>query len=918
MNAIRATPVFNMRAVPAAVLTAAVFLSITLWLCWLSLQVSKEDLQRRQQQTILEHHATIQNELDHEVAQLDSFVSLYHLSPNFNRYAFHSFAKIENKPWLIAKLFSKRVKFDDMKEFENTVKTDTTVDVRGYPEFVIQDKLDHQDALVALYLEPRQLLQKTQGLNLEKWFPLGCKRMKESAQTLSFLIKDSHPILRGNSIVISTPVYETHLPIRNVIQRQIAFQGTFSTVISIEKLIHGSLASSNLPINQVELIGSGVQDENLHIPVKFLTEKKPVLGLLFAPLQLELPLSLPGKKWSVRYEMQMTNGINDNRVIWVIALIGVLMTMFASGFVYVTIHTKKIAMGIAKDMTKALHMSEASLQETQRLAKMGSFQISQLGEISALSGNIQALFDIHATTPAFDLTQILAHIDEQYRFIFKALIAQACEASLHTHLIIKVQKDTPTWLNLIVDSNVTETSFTLRVIAMDITEKYQAEQKIKHLAYQDSLTGLANRASLRIATEQALLSSRQDGNQLALIFLDLDRFKFINDSVGHHIGDQVLTEIGNRLRSAVKSRDFIARLGGDEFVILVEELTSEIDLKLIADRILALVSAPMSIGVHTYYLTTSIGIALAENGSPNADVLMKQADIAMYHSKEKGKNKYTLFSSAIAEALESRTKLEIELRSGIENALFIPHYQPQYRVDSGLLCGVESLIRWNHPSRGMLAAKEFIDTAEESGLIIQIGNQVLIDVCSTIAKWNMPEDFIVGVNVSSLQFFQVGFVDFVIKTIRRAGIAPQRIEIEVTETMIMHDTEIARSSLEQLHAFGVGVSIDDFGTGYASLTYLRDFPVQRIKIDQRFVQGHTENHKDMAIVKAISTLGHDFGMQVIAEGVETEAQLRSLGTVGCDLYQGWLRSNALPAASIEKLLAGAIVSHDTVALPTPG
>ncbi|MFZ6749614.1 bifunctional diguanylate cyclase/phosphodiesterase [Undibacterium sp. Ren11W] len=918
MNQIKATPFFNMKAVPAAALTAAVFLSITAWLCWLSLQVSKEDLQRQQQQTILEHHATIQNELDHEVSQLDSFVSLYHISPNFNRYAFHSFAKIENKPWLIAKLFSRRVKFDDMREFESMVKTDTTVDVRGYPDFVIQDKQEHQDALVALYLEPRQLLQKIQGLNLEKWFPVGSKRMKESAQTLSFLIKDSHPILRGNNIILSTPVYETHLPIRNEIQRKIAFEGTFSTVISIDKLINGLLDSPSLSISRVELIGSGVKDEALIIPLKFLVVKKQNPRLFLESSQLELPLSVPGKKWAIRYEMQMVNGVSDNRVIWLIALIGLLLTMFASGFVYVTIHTGKIALSIAKEMTKALHISEDSLLETQRLAKMGSFQIGPLGEISELSGNIRALFEMPTTTTNFDITQILEHIDEQYRLAFNSLITRACDASLHTHLIIKVRKNTPTWLNLIVDSSITEASFTLRVIAMDVTEKYQAEQKIKHLAYQDSLTGLANRASLRIATEQAILTSIKDGNQLALIFLDLDRFKFINDSAGHDIGDQVLTEIGKRLRSAVKSRDFIARLGGDEFVILVEELTSEVDLKLIAERILALVSAPMVIGLHTYYLTTSIGIALAENGKQNADILMKQADIAMYHSKEKGKNKYTMFSSAIAEALENKTKLEIELRSAIENSLFIPYYQPQYRVDTGLLCGVESLLRWNHPRRGMLSAKEFIDTAEESGLIIQIGNQVLTDVCNTISTWDMPEDFIVGVNVSSLQFFQVGFVDFVIKTIRRAGIPPQRLEIEVTETMIMHDTEVARTSLEQLHAFGVGVSIDDFGTGYASLTYLRDFPVQRIKIDQRFVQGHTENHKDMAIVKAISTLGHDFGMQVIAEGVETEAQLVSLGRMGCDLYQGWLRSNALPATSINQLLNDAMLAHETLALPTLG
>jgi len=368
-------------------------------------------------------------------------------------------------------------------------------------------------------------------------------------------------------------------------------------------------------------------------------------------------------------------------------------------------------------------------------------------------------------------------------------------------------------------------------------KNFYPDRKFNYLVHQDALTGLANRTSLRQATEEALIKSRKENKYLAILFLDLDRFKFINDSQGHHIGDQVLTEIGNRLRSAVKSRDFIARLGGDEFVILVEELASEMDLVLIAKRLLALVCAPLQIGEHSHYLTTSIGIAIADKGLPDADLLMKQADIAMYHSKEKGKNKFTIFSSEIADALEIKTNLEKKLRIALDETRFLPYYQPQYCTRTGRLRGVESLLRWEHPERGVISAVEFIATAEESGMIIQIGNQILEDVIKTAAGWKMPDDFVVALNVSSLQFFQAGFVDFIIKNIRESGIKPHHFEIEVTETMIMQDTEVARNCLEQLHAFGLGISIDDFGTGYASLTYLRDFPVQRIKMDQRFVKG---------------------------------------------------------------------------------
>ncbi len=270
MNQTRIPPFFYIKAIPAAVLTAIVFLSITTWLCWLSLQASKEDAQRQLQESVFQHHASIQNELEHEVSRLESFVSLYHLSPAFDRYAFHSFAKIENQPWLVAKLFSKRVKAQELESFESAVKTDTTVDVRGYPDFHIQDKVAKQDALVALYLEPRQRLQKIHGLNMEKWFPSARKRMIETGQALSFMVKNTHPLLHENDIVLSIPVFETGLPIRHVIQREIAFSGIFTTVISVDTLLNTLLSSPNLHLTSVVLSGTGMAEEALEIALTHL------------------------------------------------------------------------------------------------------------------------------------------------------------------------------------------------------------------------------------------------------------------------------------------------------------------------------------------------------------------------------------------------------------------------------------------------------------------------------------------------------------------------------------------------------------------------------------------------------------------------------------------------------------------------
>ena len=903
MNKKNTTNFVSIRAIPAAVLTALVFFSITAWLCWLTLQAADDNAERRLQENVFQHHATIQNEIDHEVSRLESFVSFYNVSPSFDRYAFHSFAKSETQPWLVAKLFSKRVRIQDFAAFENSVKTDTSVDVRGYPSFSILDKDPNEDALVALYLEPRKTLEKIHGLNLEKLFSMRIKSMKETAQALSFLVSDNHVLLQEKDIIISMPVYEPGLPVRTISQRNIAFSGAFTSVISIEKLLHHLFDSANLKLIHASLIGTNMEGEPLQLAFEGIKSKNLEIRFLPKTYTFAMPLNVPGKKWQMLYEIKTSDNFADRNMIWLIAMIGSLLSLFATGFVYVTVQTGKIANHLAVEMTQAFHISEKSLLETQRLARMGSFQLDTLLHVSGITGDIQTLFGLPLNEQVETLIQILAHVDPADTFAFNDIVSAAIETSMHTHQVVQITGENPIWLSLIIDSSDNQPGAAVRIIAMDITEKHLAEQKIKHLAYQDTLTGLANRASLRIATERALDNSRIANNHLALLFFDLDRFKFINDSAGHGVGDQVLSEIAQRLRFAVKSRDFIARLGGDEFVILVEELVSEPDLRTIADRILSLVCAPMQIEQHTYYLTTSIGIAIAEYGSPDVDLLMKQADIAMYHSKEKGKNKYTIFSSEIADELDRKTNLEREMRTAITESRFVPYFQPQYRVNTNQLCGVESLLRWKHPINGLISSKKFIKVAEESGLIIQIGNQILVDVCNIISQWNMPDDFVVGVNVSSLQFFQTGFVDFVIHAIRQAGIAPQRLEIEVTETMIMQDMEIAKACLEQLHAFGIGISIDDFGTGYASLTYLRDFPVQRIKIDQRFIKGLTDGHKDLAIVKAIATLGHDFGMQVIAEGVETEEQLRTLSIIGCDLYQGWLRSKAQSADDIQRLLA---------------
>jgi diguanylate cyclase (GGDEF)-like protein/PAS domain S-box-containing protein len=443
----------------------------------------------------------------------------------------------------------------------------------------------------------------------------------------------------------------------------------------------------------------------------------------------------------------------------------------------------------------------------------------------------------------------------------------------------------------------------------DISERKAAEEAIKELAFFDPLTKLSNRRLLQDRLFQALSSSDRSGQTGALLFIDLDNFKTINETLGHAIGDQLLQEVAKRLKTCIRVGDTLARLGGDEFVVMLEGLNEQTleaaaQVEVIGEKILSTLDQPYCLGENNFINTPSIGIALFSGLKQGMDDLFKQADIAMYQAKKDGRNTLRFFDPKMQEAIDSRSVLENELRLAIEHQQFQLYYQIQ--VDGALRpLGAESLIRWIHPQHGLVSPVSFIPIAEETGLILPIGSWVIDTACSQLRAWQMnaqTQNLILSVNVSAKQFRQVDFVSQVEASIQNHGIIPRMLKLELTESLLLEDITGTIATMSALKAIGVQFSLDDFGTGYSSLQYLKKLPLNEIKIDQSFVRDITSDQNDAAIVQTIIAMAATLGFDVIAEGVETEAQREFLMLRGCHTYQGYLFGKPMPIEQLEELI----------------
>ncbi len=573
--------------------------------------------------------------------------------------------------------------------------------------------------------------------------------------------------------------------------------------------------------------------------------------------------------------------------------------------------------GPRKQAEAALRESEAQLRLAMEAAQMGMWYWEADTDRFTYSGGLSVLFGLPADSPALDYRELQRRLHEEDRELFAATLRHAIRDGADFQVDYRVvwPDGSIHWIANRGQVHRGGDGRAQRVIgvAMDLTDRKLAEQRIAHMAHHDALTGLPNRVLLRDRIQQAIAQAHRTSRQLAVLFIDLDRFKTINDSLGHQLGDRLLQSVASRVLVCVREGDTVARVGGDEFVIVIPGLDDAADASSVATKILEVLASAFHLHGNDLHVAASIGIALYPADGSDAETLMRNADTAMYHAKDMGRANFQFFTQHMNVAAQQRLSLENALRRALEAREFELAYQPVYDIRDRTITGFEALLRWHPPGRDPVAPGDFIAAAEDSGLIVPIGEWVLKEALRQAKAWQMPgRSLVVAINVSAKQLARPNFVDRLHRMIQDTGIEPNLVELEITESVIIEGAGEARDALDHVAALGVGIAIDDFGTGYSGLGYLKRLPIDTVKIDQSFVRDLTVDPDDAAIVTAIVAMARSLGLDVVAEGVETEEQLAELQRLGCHRAQGYLLARPMNAAAMTRLLArsGATAAAD--------
>jgi len=568
----------------------------------------------------------------------------------------------------------------------------------------------------------------------------------------------------------------------------------------------------------------------------------------------------------------------------------------------------------ANENTRELLRSEARLAHAQRISNLGSWEIDLAGTVTHLSDE---------TRDVFRLTEEEVTLKTLSRFIHPEdlqLISDARSRALtagdpyEIHYRLLWSDDSVSFIHEQAEVKLNRDGKPAGIVGtvQDVSERRRLEQKLEHLAYNDLLTGLPNRRSFKAALEHALKPANSAGAG-AILYLDLDRFKRVNDSFGHSSGDELLRLVASRLTKCVRhnptddrgtsrSEDMVARIGGDEFIILLSDIKDTEEASRVAERVLKNISFPFNINEADLFVSCSMGLILFSDES-DAESLLVKADNALYHAKDMGRNNYQFYTEDLSERDQDRYEIENDLRHAMPRGELELFYQPLVSLVNEQITGVEALIRWNHPQRGLVLPGRFIPVAEENGLILPMGEWTLQEACAQAASWVDAQigPLRLSVNLSARQFLDSELVIKVANAIMGAGLDPSFLELELTESVLMEDTGASQTQLANLKDLGVRIAIDDFGTGYSSLSYLQRFPLDRIKIDRSFVRDLIQNSTEASIVTAIIAMAHELRLEVVAEGVETEEQYEYLRAEGCDVIQGFLIAQALPPDQLQAM-----------------
>jgi len=606
-----------------------------------------------------------------------------------------------------------------------------------------------------------------------------------------------------------------------------------------------------------------------------------------------------------RFEIEYCIRHADGRILWVLE---------RGNPVYNELGKIEALEGFVEDITKRVKVEQALRHTEERYRSIfenaieGIFQTNSTGQYLVVN---PALARIYGYNSPEELIYALNNIQEQLYVAPERrqefVDAMAAHGNVHNFESLVYRKDRTTiWISenaRTVYDEVGNLQYYEGTVE-DITERKSYEQKIEHQATHDGLTGLPNRHMLNDRLQQCMNFADRYNNKFAVAFLDLDQFKLINDSMGHEVGDQLLVIMSERLSSCIREIDTVVRLGGDEFVVLLTNLHKIDDITHSMQRILSAIGKPCIINGLDFVVSCSIGISLYPDDGRDPNTLLRNADSALYKAKHAGRNNFQIYTQELNKSLTERVKIEYRLRLAVERGEFLLHYQPKVDFASGLISGAEALIRWQPPGLALVPPNSFIQIAEETGLIEKIGEWVLLAACKKACelKKKMGRSIPIAVNVSARQFRQVGLAKIVENALKTTGLAPDCLELEITESTLIDDAAKFIETLHALKKIGVKLAIDDFGTGYSSLAYLKDFPIDRLKIDKAFVSNLETDAANAAILKAIVVLGQSLGLKVIAEGVETAYQHEYLHRIGCDELQGYFFSKPLPEDQFEALL----------------
>ncbi|MPV69355.1 EAL domain-containing protein [Burkholderia sp. BE17] len=555
-----------------------------------------------------------------------------------------------------------------------------------------------------------------------------------------------------------------------------------------------------------------------------------------------------------------------------------------------------------------LTTTEISLTHAQALAHLGNWEYQAGRTDGSWSPELYRILglDPERTPPAFDRLLQAVPVDEQPLLIqsFTSLRTEGAPFSLE-HRLIHPDGTERHVLHQAEAGRDLSHAIILRGIVQDITERKMQQGRIEYLANHDALTGLPNRNLLSDRMEQAMSQARRTGHLVAVMVLDLDRFKHINDTFGHSVGDGLLRAVSARLKASVRDGDTVARLGGDEFVVMLVNLSTAADADAVARKVLGTFGAPFVLDGHDLHVTTSIGVSVCPTDGADAETLLKTADAALYCAKERGRNGYSFYTRELGARVEEQAELENALHEAVANGELELYYQPKVDLKTGQISGVEALIRWRRPGIGVIPPDRFIPIAEETGLILPIGEWVLRTACTQAVAWRQDghPPLRIAVNLSARQFRQQNMADVVRRTLRDTGLEPAWLELELTESVLMQDCNAIAHTLRELKALGVVLSLDDFGTGYSSLSYLKDLPIDVVKIDKSFLSDVTTSAEGASLTRSIIAMAESLHMETVAEGVETEAQLSFLNRHRCHAMQGYYFSHPVTGAEISDMLS---------------